>query len=380
MARRAFIKNRFICLKSPDLPRIVFTVTNDLSYDQRMIRICSSLAENGYDVLLVGRKRRSSIPLTEKTFRQKRLNCWFDTGALFYAEFNIRLFLFLLTRKADALCAIDLDTILPVLYISRLKKINRIYDAHELFCEMKEIVSRPRIYAIWKMIERHTVPAFKHGYTVNGPIAGEFRKMYGVDYAVIRSMARYDGTAPEPVRDHYILYQGAVNEGRCFETLIPAMQWVDAPLHICGDGNFMNRAKDLVRQYGLESKIIFHGLLPPEELKPITRKARIGLTLFEPGARSNYFSLANRFFDYIQAGVPQLCVDYPVYRELNNLHQVAVLITDLSARSIADSINQMLQNEQEWITMKDHCISAAKELNWQSEEKKLLSFYRKLIG
>lgn len=380
MARRAFIKNRFICLKSPVLPRIVFTVTNDLSYDQRMIRICSSLAENGYDVLLVGRKRRSSIPLTEKTFRQKRLNCWFDRGALFYAEFNIRLFLFLLTRKADAICAIDLDTILPVLYISWLKKINRIYDAHELFCEMKEIVSRPRIYAIWKMIERHTVPAFKHGYTVNGPIAGEFRKMYGVDYAVIRSMARYDGTAPEPVRDHYILYQGAVNEGRCFETLIPAMQWVDAPLHICGDGNFMNRAKDLVRQYGLESKIIFHGLLPPEELKPITRKARIGLTLFEPGARSNYFSLANRFFDYIQAGVPQLCVDYPVYRELNNLHQVAVLITDLSARSIADSINQMLQNEQEWITMKDHCISAAKELNWQSEEKKLLSFYRKLIG
>jgi glycosyltransferase involved in cell wall biosynthesis len=380
MARRAFIKNRFICLKSPDLPRIVFTVTNDLSYDQRMIRICSSLAENGYDVLLVGRKRRSSIPLTEKTFRQKRLNCWFDAGALFYAEFNIRLFLFLLTRKADALCAIDLDTILPVLYISRLKKINRIYDAHELFCEMKEIVSRPRIYAIWKMIERHTVPAFKHGYTVNGPIAGEFRKMYGVDYAVIRSMARYEGTAPEPVRDHYILYQGAVNEGRCFETLIPAMQWVDAPLHICGDGNFMNRAKDLVRQYGLESKIIFHGLLPPEELKPITRKARIGLTLFEPGARSNYFSLANRFFDYIQAGVPQLCVDYPVYRELNNLHHVAVLINDLSARSIAGSLNQILQNEQEWTTMKDHCISAAKELNWQSEEKKLLSFYRKLIG
>lgn len=380
MARRAFIKNRFICLKSPDLPRIVFTVTNDLSYDQRMIRICSSLAENGYDVLLVGRKRRSSIPLTEKTFRQKRLNCWFDTGALFYAEFNIRLFLFLLTRKADALCAIDLDTILPVLYISMLKKINRIYDAHELFCEMKEIVSRPRIYAIWKMIERHTVPAFKHGYTVNGPIAGEFRKMYGVDYAVIRSMARYEGTAPEPVRDHYILYQGAVNEGRCFETLIPAMQWVDAPLHICGDGNFMKRAKDLVRQYGLESKIIFHGLLPPEELKPITRKARIGLTLFEPGARSNYFSLANRFFDYIQAGVPQLCVDYPVYRELNNLHHVAVLINDLSARSIAGSLNQILQNEQEWTTMKDHCISAAKELNWQSEEKKLLSFYRKLIG
>ncbi len=79
----------------------------------------------------------------------------------------------------DCICAIDLDTILPVYYISNIKKIKRVYDAHELFCEMKEIVSRPKIYAAWKRIEKITVPQFKHGYTVNKPIADEFKKMYG---------------------------------------------------------------------------------------------------------------------------------------------------------------------------------------------------------
>ena len=55
------------------------------------------------------------------------------------------------------------DTILPVLYISWLKKNQPIYDAHELFCEMKEIVS-PAVYIRYmEMIERHTGPAFKHG-------------------------------------------------------------------------------------------------------------------------------------------------------------------------------------------------------------------------
>jgi len=114
------------------LKRLFFTVTNDLTYDQRMHRICGSLSAAGYDVTLIGRKRKSSLPLQEKKFRQHRIPCWFDKGKRFYLEYNIRLFFYLLRKRMDAVCAIDLDTILPCLYISKLKKIPRVYDAHEL--------------------------------------------------------------------------------------------------------------------------------------------------------------------------------------------------------------------------------------------------------
>ena len=167
---------------------IYLTVTNDLSYDQRMMRICASLSKAGYHVVLVGRKLPSSAPLPTASYSQKRLGCWFNKGKLFYAEYNLRLFIFMLFKKMDCICSIDLDTILPCLFISKLKKTKRVYDAHELFCEMKEIVTRPGIQKVWKKIERYALPQFKNGYTVNQPIADEFYKMYGVKYAVIRNV------------------------------------------------------------------------------------------------------------------------------------------------------------------------------------------------
>ncbi len=170
------------------MKKIYFTVTNDLSYDQRMIRICHSLASNGYSVMLVGRTQPGSIPLKKEPFGQRRLPCLFSHGKSFYLEYNTRLFFYLLFRKMDAICAIDLDTILPCLFIARLKKILRIYDAHELFSEMKEVLSRPAIKKTWDRVERYAVPRFAHGYTVSLSIAEEFRKRYGSDFAVIRNM------------------------------------------------------------------------------------------------------------------------------------------------------------------------------------------------
>ncbi|MFY8003839.1 MAG: hypothetical protein ACOVNR_03320, partial [Chitinophagaceae bacterium] len=146
---------------------LIFSVTNDLSYDQRMQRICTTLTTNGYNVLLIGRKRKSSIPLQLLPFQQKRLNCFFDKGMFFYTEYNIKLFFYLLFKPADALCAIDLDTIVPVWAVSAIKKLPRLYDAHELFTEQKEIISRKHIHRFWLTIEQFAVPKFKNGYTVN---------------------------------------------------------------------------------------------------------------------------------------------------------------------------------------------------------------------
>lgn len=358
---------------------ICFTVTTDLSYDQRMIRICTSLANAGFEVELVGRKKQDSITLLAQPFQQKRLSCFFEKGKLFYAEYNLRLFFYLLFKKMDAICAIDLDTILPCYYVSRLRNKKRIYDAHELFCEMKEIVTRPRIYKIWKWIERKTVPNFEEGYTVNKPIADEFVKMYGRKYEVIRSIALYNPTQQQDVKEKYILYQGAVNEGRSFETLIPAMQMVNATLTICGDGNFMEQTKALVEKYQVQDKVIFKGMVSPTELRAITNKAYIGLTLFENTGLSNYFSLANRFFDYIHSAVPQVCVNYPVYREINNFRDIAVLVDDVEPVTIATALNGLLENDAQWTRLHENCKLAATELNWQNEEIKLIAFYKRIF-
>jgi glycosyltransferase involved in cell wall biosynthesis len=280
----------------------------------------------------------------------------------------------------DCICAIDLDTILPCYFISIIKKIKRVYDAHELFCEMKEIVTRPFIYKFWKRIETFAVPKFNRGYTVNEPIAKEFRKMYGVNYTVIRNIALLRPLKSAKPNEKIILYQGAVNEGRSFETLIPAMKEVNAKLLICGDGNFMQQAKQLVKENKLEEKVIFQGKVTPDELRTITMQAYMGVTLFENKGLSNYFSLGNRFFDYLHAGIPQLCVDYPVYRKINEALPFAVLVNDLSPKNLATELNNLLSNEVLYKSLLENCVKARLKYNWQEEEKQLIHFYKNLFN
>ena len=362
------------------MKKIYFTVINELVYDQRMIRICGTLSRQNYEVVLVGRQFKGAATLQPHPFQQVRLHCWFTKGKSLYIEFNIRLFFYLLFKKMDALCAIDLDTILPCYWVSRLKGIPRVYDAHELFCEMKEVRTRARIYLFWKKIEQFTVPRFELGYTVNLPIALEFKKMYNVDYAIIRNIAVLNNPEFQPVKkDAFLLYQGAVNEGRSFETLIPAMQYINIPLMICGDGNFMREVKGLVEKHNVKNKVIFKGKVAPDALKTITPLATIGVTLFDREGMSNYYSLANRFFDYIHAGIPQLCSDYPAYREINAQFEVAVLISDLSPENIAKQIELLLSNTGLYEKLRQNCLAARAVYNWQEEEKTLIEFYNNLL-
>ena len=361
----------------PAKKRIIFTVTNDLNYDQRMIRICRSMASAGYEVTLIGRKMKNSLPIINQPFGQIRVNCFFEKGFSFYAEYNIRLFFRLLFLKADYICAIDLDTIIPVFLCSFLKRTKRVYDAHELFCEMKEVVTRPSRYKIWKRIEKTFVPHFKYGYTVCTPIAREFNKLYGKDYAVIRNLPYFNlPTSVQDPQHPFFLYQGAVNEGRSFETLIPAMKTVNIPLHIYGDGNFFDQVKVLIHENNLESLVMLKGKAHPEDLRAITASAFAGITLFEKNGLSNYYSLANRFFDYIMAGIPQVCVDYPSYREINDQFEVALLIPDTNSETIQKALKLLLTDSVLYMRLKQNCLRAREELTWQQEEKKLINYYK----
>ena len=306
----------------------------------------------------------------------------FKKGKLFYAEFNLKAFLHLLFLRFDAVCAIDLDAIVPCYLVSRLRNKKRIYDAHELFCELPEVMSRPRIYKAWKKIERWCLPHFKHGYTVSESISAEYNRMYGHHYDTVRNITLlqshqyFDVSLPEA----YILYQGALNEGRGMEYLIPAMQHVSVPLVICGEGNFSAKARALVKDLDLEQKVFFHGMVEPAVLPTYTLYAMAGINLGDGTGLNNYLSLNNKFFDYIHGLLPQVCMDFPEFRRINEQFEVAVLVRELNSDAVAQAINSLLDNEDLHEKLKTNCSRAKLVLNWQQEEKKLISFYNKLFN
>lgn len=358
--------------------RIICTVTNDLNYDQRMIRICSTLAEAGYDVTLIGFKRRKSKALIERPFGQKRIPIIAEQGKIMYAQYWICLFFYLLFSKVDILCAIDLDTILPVYYVSKLRGKKRVYDAHEIFTDLREVITRPSVYKMWTWIAEHTIPHFPVGYTIGESYAAEFKKRYGVNYGVVRNATILRPfTIPEK-KERYILYQGAVNVGRCFEQLIPAMQQVDAQLIVCGEGNFYEEARAIAQQHGLGGKVIFKGYVPPDQLKEYTAHACIGITLFEATSLSNRLSMANRFFDYMHSAVPQLCMKYPEYERVNEQYEIALLVDDVSPDNIANALNKLLQDDHYYKRLQQNCLAAREKYCWQQETFTLLNTYAAL--
>jgi glycosyltransferase involved in cell wall biosynthesis len=344
-----------------------------------MQRICSSLTNADYEVWLIGRKIKDCAELPHRPFKQVRLNCWIAQGPLFYLEFNIRLFVYLLFKRADLICAIDLDTILACYAASWIKGCHRVYDAHEYFTEQKEVATRQTIKRIWLAIERMVVPKFQWGYTVNKWIADAFKYRYGVEYSVIRNLPIYIPYTGIQAEEPFIIYQGAVNEGRCFEQLIPAMKEVPIKLKIYGTGNFINQTKLIIYDNSLQYKIEVNNPLPPEILKEITGQACIGITLFDDQGLSQVHSLANRFFDYIMAGIPQLCINFPEYQTINHQWEVAYLIPNTDPKTITDSLNKLLDDHVLYNKLRSNCLEARKHLNWNLEEKQLIVFYERVF-
>ena len=167
--------------------RITVLVSNDLSHDQRVRKVCQTLTDMGFDILLLGRKLKTSVEF-ERPYPYKRLNLWFTKGALFYAALNFRFFFFLLFNKTDVILANDLDTLLPAYLVSRLRGKKLVYDSHEYFTEAAGLTGRPFQKNVWLKIEKWIFPKLKKVITVNESIAKIYQDKYHVPVHVVRNI------------------------------------------------------------------------------------------------------------------------------------------------------------------------------------------------
>ena len=121
-----------------------------------MHKVAILLLELGYDVHWVGRLLPNSVPL-DRPYKTTRMRLFFKKGGLFYGEFQVRLFFFLLLNRSSVVLSNDLDTLLPNYFISRLYNTPLVYDSHEYFCGVPEIQGR-WVKKVWLAVERSIFP------------------------------------------------------------------------------------------------------------------------------------------------------------------------------------------------------------------------------
>lgn len=361
------------------MKKIILTVTTDLSYDQRMRRICGTLARDGYDICLIGRKRPNSVPLIDRPYRQVRFRNLFDRGKLFYLEHNVRLFFHLLTHRFDVVCGADLDTILPCYLAAKIKGKPCVYDAHEIFTEIPELTGRPLVKKTWLRLESYVVPRIPFAYTVNESLVDIFRERYGASFQVIRNISRLRLPVGNSRESGYLFYQGVLNKGRGLEALIQAMKTIDGKLLLAGEGDLSGELRELVKSLDLEEKVVFLGFMKPEDLVPLMEGAAVATNLRAATALNDYYSLANKFFDYVHAGVPQITMRFPEYERVNKKYEVAILLDDLSVDGVRQAVLDLFTRKDLHERLKENCMRAREVYNWEREEPKLLDFYRSVF-
>ncbi len=370
----------------PVLNKVIVSVTNDLSTDQRVDKVCTTLTGMGFSVLLVGRKLKESLVL-DRTYATHRMKLLFLKGPLFYAEFNLRLFFLLLTRKSNLLVSNDLDTLPANFLVHRIKRIPLVYDSHEYYTETPELINRPFVQGIWKWIEGRIFPRLEDTITVNESIAGLFEKKYGKRPAVVRNIPRSAGVVVKksrtelglPEDQRIVLVQGAgINIQRGSEEAIDAIQHVpNAILLIIGGGDVINALKKQAEQPSLKGKVIFLSKMPYPALMQYTRLADIGLTL-DKDTNINYrFSLPNKLFDYIHAGIPVLASRLPEISRIVEGYNIGLITESHEPVEIAAKINQMLNDIESRKIWNENLAKASSALNWENEESVLRSIYQK---
>ena len=249
--RCQYPKNTYVCIIPSVMKRIIVSVTNDLTTDQRVDRVCRTLVRMGFDVLLVGRKLPNSLSLRDRIYGTKRLHLFFRKGPPFYAEYNLRLFFFLLFSNADILLSNDLDTLPANWLTSVLRRLPLVHDCHEYFRGVPELNNRPGTTRIWKILEDFIFPKLKKVYAVNASVARLYQSEYGINVKVIRNLPFRKGhVIPKTKKelgipeDHMIiLYQGAVNVDRGLDEAIEAMLYLKtkAVLLIIGIGDVFQK-------------------------------------------------------------------------------------------------------------------------------------------
>lgn len=360
---------------------------NDLATDQRVDKTCRFLNGQGCRVLLVGRKLKSSLPIEDRQYVTHRMKLFWNKGPLFYAEFNIRLFFFLLFTKSEMLHANDLDTLLPNYLIHKLKGIPLVYDSHELFTQTPEVINRPFVQNSWKLIEKCIVPRLDRAYTVNASIARIFRYMYKTDFLVVRNIPEQKDDIPEsnrhelglPPDKKIILLQGSgINMHRGAEELTEAMKFLDEQylLLVIGGGDVIDELKEISRKNKLEEKVHFLPRMPFLKLQEYTRHADLGVSIDRDNNPNYRYSLPNKLFDYIHAGIPIMASRLFEVEKIIRQYRIGDFIDDHQPESIAAKIREMLGQREKLDEWKENLKFAAKELSWQNEQKVLMEVYK----
>ena len=287
--------------------------------------------------------------------------------------------------KSEVLWAADLYSLYSARNISKETGSILYYDSREIYSALGPLANQKLKQKIIALIEKRSIKKVNK-IIVSGELDAEYLKNHfknGKSYEVIMNLPPY--SIPQksnfireklniPDNNIILIYQGMLLPGRGLEKAIESLQYINnSVLVIVGDGYFKTYLQQLTRKLKLTERVFFCGRVPYNELFKWTCSADIGLVLIEPISLSYKLALPNKLFEYCIANVPSIVSDLPAMRKIIEKYNIGKLIpTDSRPNAVALAIQEVYNNKNSYT---EFCKTAAMELNYESQEKVILSLF-----
>jgi len=119
--------------------------------------------------------------------------------------------------------------------------------------------------------------------------------------------------------------------------------------------------------------------MPYEQMMEHTALADIGVSLDKDRSINYRYSLPNKVFDYIMAGVPVLASNLPEVARTVTDYGVGRVVEEVAPAAIALALKEMLDDQDKLQRYRHNCLEAAKVLCWEREEDVVRTIYGRFL-
>jgi glycosyltransferase involved in cell wall biosynthesis len=110
-----------------------------------------------------------------------------------------------------------------------------------------------------------------------------------------------------------------------------------------------------------------------------TMSCDAGLSLDTDTCLNQRYSLPNKLFDYIAAGIPVIASPLPEISALVSEYSCGIVLKAVSPELIAETLKRLRGDSQYLSQLKAGAKAAARELNWETEKIKEQELIKRVI-
>ncbi len=266
-----------------------------------------------------------------------------------------------------------------------------IYDVHESFLDvLSERAWMPKwarsiTRCVWDHLERRLVRKSAAVVVVTDVIA----RRYAYLHHNVRVIANYpdvenfDLSCPVEQRGMTCVIAGSITPEcgiiQVFRaTALLKKRSIDVRLAMAGrpvSDAYLASLLEQAEHLGVRQQVEYQGELSKKDAILFQRTAAIGLAITLPFGNC-MAGLPNRLVEAMALGLPVVCSNFPVYREVAGSSDAGILVNPLDPESIADAIEFLVRNPDICREMGENGKRAVRErFNWNLERHKLFEMY-----